>query len=104
MKKIIFKIQSEALKEGIEDLSLLNTNEINDLLQNIENLKKFYSEEGKTISIDPLLEESVLKTLHHIMFEVHVIEGELICPESGRRFPIKESMNFLFFSKYKYYI
>ena len=28
--------------------------------------------------------------LHHVLFEVHVIDGDLVCPESGRRFPIKE--------------
>eukprot|EP00640_Fibrocapsa_japonica_P006131 CAMPEP_0113945636 /NCGR_PEP_ID=MMETSP1339-20121228/48841_1 /TAXON_ID=94617 /ORGANISM="Fibrocapsa japonica" /LENGTH=118 /DNA_ID=CAMNT_0000951311 /DNA_START=26 /DNA_END=382 /DNA_ORIENTATION=- /assembly_acc=CAM_ASM_000762 len=32
--------------------------------------------------------EEFLRTLHHILFEVHVIEGDLVCPETGRKFPI----------------
>jgi len=31
-----------------------------------------------------------LKALHHILFDIHVIEGRLICQESGQIFPIEE--------------
>ena len=37
-------------------------------------------------------DEEFLRKLHHALFEVHVVEGFLICPESGRRFPIKDGM------------
>ncbi|KAL1517100.1 hypothetical protein ABEB36_000908 [Hypothenemus hampei] len=29
-----------------------------------------------------------LKKIHRVLLEVEVIQGELICPESGRKFPI----------------
>ncbi|XP_014262368.1 multifunctional methyltransferase subunit TRM112-like protein [Cimex lectularius] len=32
--------------------------------------------------------EDFLKKVHHVLLEVDVIEGDLICPETGRRFPI----------------
>lgn len=32
--------------------------------------------------------EELLKKLHNAMLQVEVIEGELVCPESGRKFPI----------------
>ncbi len=35
---------------------------------------------------------ALLKSVHHLLFEIHVIEGALVCPESGRRFPIKEGI------------
>ena len=34
------------------------------------------------------LNDDLLKQLHHILFEVEVMEGCLVCPESGREFPI----------------
>lgn len=38
------------------------------------------------------LSEAQLKELHHILFEVHVMDGDLVCPESGRIFLIKEGI------------
>ena len=34
-------------------------------------------------------DEEFLKKIHHALFEIHVIEGFLVCPESGRKFPVK---------------
>lgn len=33
-------------------------------------------------------DESFLKLLHHLLVEVVVVEGYLVCPESGRKFKI----------------
>lgn len=33
-----------------------------------------------------------MQKVHHALFEVEVIEGELICPETGRKFPIKKGI------------
>ncbi len=41
---------------------------------------------------DGELEESVLEALHQVLFNIHVIEGELICPDTGRKFPIKQGI------------
>merc|ERR1712076_310235 len=29
-----------------------------------------------------------LKQLHHVLFEIEVLDGNLVCPESGREYPI----------------
>jgi len=39
-----------------------------------------------------LEDEELLKKLHRVLLEVEVIEGELECPETGRKFPIKNSI------------
>ena len=39
-----------------------------------------------------LNDEAFLKTVHHILLEVRLIEGTLVCPESGRKFPVKNSI------------
>ena len=36
-------------------------------------------------------EESLRKT-HHALFEIEVVQGDLICPETGRKFPIKQGI------------
>lgn len=33
-----------------------------------------------------------LKKVHHILLEVDIINGELICPETGRKFPINDGI------------
>ncbi|ETN17350.1 hypothetical protein PPTG_05172 [Phytophthora nicotianae INRA-310] len=39
------------------------------------------AEEGAT-------DEETLRKIHHALLEVHVKQGKLMCPESGRAFPI----------------
>eukprot|EP00941_MAST-03F_sp_MAST-3F-sp1_P003013 g3013.t1 len=39
-------------------------------------------------TLEMLDNEEFSKRLHHILLEVIVVEGHLICPETGRRFPI----------------
>ena len=34
------------------------------------------------------LDDEVLKKVHTILLDVHVVEGHLICPDTGRRFKI----------------
>ena len=39
-----------------------------------------------------LKNEDLLKKLHHILLEIEVMEGDLECPETGRKFPIKNGI------------
>eukprot|EP00035_Acanthoeca_spectabilis_P038255 m.51510 g.51510 ORF g.51510 m.51510 type:complete len:147 (+) comp9058_c0_seq1:1754-2194(+) len=41
---------------------------------------------------NPEENEELLRALHHLLLEVIVVEGELICPESGVKFPIKNGI------------
>jgi multifunctional methyltransferase subunit TRM112 len=36
--------------------------------------------------------DEFLKKVHHIVMEVEVINGELVCPETGRKFPIEDGI------------
>lgn len=36
--------------------------------------------------------EDDLKTIHKALFDIEVIQGALICPESGRKFPISDGI------------
>lgn len=37
-------------------------------------------------------DEEFLKKAHHVLLEVEVQEGSLVCPKSGRKFPIKNGI------------
>ena len=41
---------------------------------------------------DAASDEEFLRTFHHALLEVHVEEGTLVCPESGRKFPINKGI------------
>ncbi|KAF7996334.1 hypothetical protein HCN44_001966 [Aphidius gifuensis] len=36
--------------------------------------------------------EDFLKKVHHVLLEVEVVNGDLLCPESGRKFPINDGI------------
>jgi multifunctional methyltransferase subunit TRM112 len=38
------------------------------------------------------IESPVLEALYHVLFNIHVIEGDLVCPDTGRKFPIKQGI------------
>eukprot|EP00049_Salpingoeca_infusionum_P022800 m.8849 g.8849 ORF g.8849 m.8849 type:complete len:124 (+) comp5403_c0_seq1:105-476(+) len=50
--------------------------------------------EGLPDSRPPHVEsqEDVLRALHHALMEIEIIEGQLICPDTGRKFPIKRGI------------
>ncbi len=37
-------------------------------------------------------DDEFLKTMHRVLMEYEVEEGELICPETGRKFPISKGI------------
>ena len=37
-------------------------------------------------------DESFLKALHHVLLEIEIVDGHLICPETGKRFPVKDGI------------
>lgn len=62
VRAMLEKIDYEALKSAADDLSIR-------VLQDYE-------------SIHPG-DEIFLRIVHHLLFEFHVLEGHLVCPESG---------------------
>merc|ERR1711934_641488 len=44
------------------------------------------------VTEEHLENEEFLRALHHILLQVRVVEGNLVCPESGRKFPISKGV------------
>merc|ERR1712156_360964 len=70
VKSMISRLEYPALLSALKDISY-NHSLPEKLPENIESLG-----------------DDLVKQLHHILFEVEVMEGCLVCPESGREFPI----------------
>ncbi|QDZ18738.1 Trm112p domain-containing protein [Chloropicon primus] len=73
LRRMYPKLDWKALKETADELK-------------IEGLPESVSEE--MLKGD----ESFLRAFHHALLEVEVQEGALICPETGRRFPITKGI------------
>ena len=37
-------------------------------------------------------DEEFLRTFHHALLELMLEEGALVCPETGRRFPVRKGV------------
>ena len=37
-------------------------------------------------------DEAFLRAFHHALLEVHLEDGALLCPETGRRFPVAQGV------------
>lgn len=46
----------------------------------------------QTLSEDYENDTEFLKKVHHVLLEIEVVNGELVCPESGRKFPINKGI------------
>ena len=46
----------------------------------------------ETMSDEMQKDEEFLKKLHTVLFEYEVEEGELVCPQTGRKFPISKGI------------
>jgi multifunctional methyltransferase subunit TRM112 len=42
------------------------------------------------MSEEILGDDDIMRKIHHVLLEVHVKTGNLVCPESGRKFPIRD--------------
>mmetsp|Transcript_17913 Transcript_17913/g.17228 ORF Transcript_17913/g.17228 Transcript_17913/m.17228 type:complete len:125 (+) Transcript_17913:112-486(+) len=68
------KIQWKALRSAAIDLEMHDFDEFEEITEEMRN------------------DDSLLRKIHHILFEVHLIEGHLVCPETSRKFPVKDGI------------
>ena len=71
---ILRRIQFPALKSAATDLGL---NLLDDIEEVTEDLKS---------------DDEFLKKIHHLLFEIHIVDGFLICPQTSRKFQIKDGI------------
>ena len=45
-----------------------------------------------TVTPEDLASEALQRKLHHALLEVELIEGALVCPETGRKFPVTKGI------------
>lgn len=75
VKNMLHKVNFPALKAAAINL------QIGSLIQTSE-----------CIVEDIVADDTFLRELHHLLLEVHVQQGALVCPNTGRKFPIKDGI------------
>ena len=81
------RIEYEALRKIISTPSLAKIP--------LEQAMTWLGHEGKLPKECPNQDENnedILKAIHHALLEVEMVEGKLVCPESGREFPVKNGI------------
>ena len=43
-------------------------------------------------TLDETRDSVLIANLHRVLFDIHVQEGFLVCPSSGRKFPVKDGI------------
>jgi len=38
------------------------------------------------------LNDSLAADLYHVLFDIHLMQGNLVCPDTGRKFPVKDGI------------
>lgn len=55
-----------------------------------------HSQFGVELPVEPPCtsesDDSTMKQVHHALLEIEVVEGDLVCPETGRKFAIKKGI------------
>ncbi|KAK9871519.1 hypothetical protein WA026_012890 [Henosepilachna vigintioctopunctata] len=71
--RIIPKLEWNALKQAVNEVGK-DSCLPNNLIENFEN------------------DEDFLKKVHHVLLEIEIVNGCLVCPETGRSFPINNGI------------
>lgn len=85
VKNILRKINFHAIKSACKDLS------VGDSIQSLEEWNP------EIIERDP----DMLRELYRILFDTHVQDGNLICPTTGRKFPVKDGIPNMLLHEYE---
>jgi len=90
------KIEAEKVVEKQVDI---NTDFLKNIFSKIE--WKPFVDAAKTLGFSDLPEEAdsslldsqdFLTKFHHALLQIHLEEGALLCPETGRRFPVNKGI------------
>ena len=97
------KINYNALKLAVQQISSSHcsnnttTNDSSSSLQNDQTTPPLLPELPEELDVSSQstldnLDDTVLSNLYKVLFDVYVIEGQLVCPDTGRKFPVKDGI------------
>lgn len=88
LSKVLCKINYSGLLKAINDIrSTPNLKpDLSTMLSEAPDIPSEPPKEGESV------DEAILKALHFFLFDVHVLDGVLICPDTSRKFPINDGI------------
>jgi multifunctional methyltransferase subunit TRM112 len=97
IRRILSRIDYNALKEAylqISDVCVESNIEVPSLPEAIP--LRLVAQQNIVGNLDEFFDDdadiAALKHLFRALFEIHVIEGFLVCPDTGREFPIRDGI------------
>jgi multifunctional methyltransferase subunit TRM112 len=82
--KLLSRVNWECLHKAAADMKI--DNPLNETMITFTTAKEGAGEP------DYKNDEAFLRYIHHLLFEVHLLDGFLVCPQSGRKFPVKDGI------------
>jgi len=93
LKKLVPKLEYSALRQACQQLAEQRPEDPGSKPIRIPELPDQLppSFDSSTDDVDSATKQ-LYEDLHHVLFNIHVIEGALVCPDTKRRFPIKDGI------------
>eukprot|EP00930_Biecheleria_cincta_P090491 TRINITY_DN79886_c0_g1_i1.p1 TRINITY_DN79886_c0_g1~~TRINITY_DN79886_c0_g1_i1.p1 ORF type:complete len:137 (+),score=25.69 TRINITY_DN79886_c0_g1_i1:55-465(+) len=83
---MIPKVMYDALLKALAEMRQCPT------ITGLDALKGGIPELPPALPADHAANEEFLGKLHVVLFDLHLVEGKLVCPETGREFPVNDSI------------
>eukprot|EP00592_Proboscia_alata_P023942 CAMPEP_0194446822 /NCGR_PEP_ID=MMETSP0176-20130528/128661_1 /TAXON_ID=216777 /ORGANISM="Proboscia alata, Strain PI-D3" /LENGTH=207 /DNA_ID=CAMNT_0039273593 /DNA_START=1198 /DNA_END=1822 /DNA_ORIENTATION=+ len=81
---------NDAISNSTADCTCLSTDDKEEVT--IPDLPATLPSDDKEATDYRQLEEGVLEALHKVVFDLHVMNGYLLCPDTGRKFPVSDGI------------
>lgn len=86
--KMLPKINYPALRNAVQQMNphCSSSTPLPELPEHID-----FSSDAAAASLENL-DEDTCKNLYKVLFDVYLMEGWLVCPDTGRKFPVKDGI------------
>mmetsp|Transcript_55017 Transcript_55017/g.64362 ORF Transcript_55017/g.64362 Transcript_55017/m.64362 type:complete len:152 (+) Transcript_55017:134-589(+) len=81
---------NDAISNSTADCTCLSTDDKEEVT--IPDLPATLPSDDKEATDYRQLEEGVLEELHKVVFDLHVMSGYLLCPDTSRKFPVSDGI------------
>ncbi|KAL3759115.1 hypothetical protein ACHAWU_008724 [Discostella pseudostelligera] len=81
------KINYPALRQAVQQFAPYCNPPIPELPEELDSI---LLNDQTNINQNNEMNDAMIANLHRVLFDVYLVEGYLVCPDTGRKFPVKE--------------
>ncbi|KAL7438763.1 hypothetical protein ACHAXH_006244 [Discostella pseudostelligera] len=79
------KINYDALRQAVQQIAPHCNTPIPELPEELDSILL-----NDQTNINQEMNNAMIDNLHRVLFDIYLVEGYLVCPDTGRKFPVKE--------------